>query len=535
MGCSCSGKTISCVKIEENADKKEFNEDYQPNSTVDSESCEIFISIAVWASSEILLNTLFPKPLMKIRIDSTHSMKINLVPYTSTNSLIKDALLFLSDQKSDKSKIIKICSENPKICEKFLICPNLSIKLENSLITTVMNAEHFLSELKNRYFSLEHTLRSMFADIDKDRDGLISLRDLTTSKLNSQCTESEIQNYFNLVIGGTEEKMDLDHFINWWKRGRQGALPFHSLINSCLQRISKYFPHVFRDPDQINIKKNKIQKKISMNNFDQVQSNFHLSILVGNGAKKEEILREVTEVLNLHIYEFWVCFQLKYNSGVESKHFLHLYNDLIESLKITLCVNTSSIEELKKGVVGKVVCKDNLVYFGFAFDVGSDAVEQGLEFVEKVNELLKSPTDDYFELRVNSENSIMTKQDSISLIESLKDTDILIQGEHWDNFSDFFQKNSQIDKLIKKFLDLNGTIELNSTNFSGFPSLKFILDQALHPIKHLLSLDFFFTQILSQLGQDLSPEFSILSRIGDYGLSISLSDTKLKDLLIISN
>ena len=530
MGSCCSGKKVIGIQIEFHSPKNEEFLENKQSSSVNAEINEYHLSIPIWTSSELLFHTLFPKSLVTIYLTNTHSLRLSLVPYSSNISLIKDALLFISDNKAEKSEIQKICSENPKIWEKFLICPNQSIKIKNETLITVLDVDQFLSEFTKQYKALILNLEEKFKDIDKDMDGFIGFSDLTTSIIKSQTTESEIRNYFETVLGGVSGKMDLENFMFWWKRGRQGVLPFPLLIKSWLGRLEKYLPLIGRDFKKINIRKSKIQKTVSKKNAEQGKPNFELSMSIGNSGKKEEILRKITEILNLHIYEFWVCFKVEYKCELQCKYSVNLYKDLIESLKIALMVNSSSVNDLRKGVIGNAICEGNLVYFGFGFDVCNDVVEEALEFAIKLNELLKSPTDDFAELNVLSSGSIVSKQSSGSLAESLADSEVSIKAEHWDSFNEVFQERSYLGTIFKKFLELNGNIELDNFSLAGAPSMRYILELLLSPIKSALKLTSISSQIISQFGQDLYPTFALYSRIGNYGLSLRLSDPNIKDL-----
>lgn len=531
MGSCCNGKQVVGIRIEINPSKKVESLENQQSLAIIAEINEHYLIVPIWTSSELLFHALFPKSLVNICLTKTHSLRLSLVPYSSNISSIKDALLFISDNKADKSEVLKICLENPKICQKFLICPNQSIKIKNDVLATVLNADQFLSEFKIHYKALNLNLQEKFTDIDKDLDGLIGFNDLTTSNIKSQTTDSEIHKYFETVLGGVSEKMDLEKFICWWKRGRQGLVPFPLLIKSWLNRLEKYLPQIDRDFEKINIKKSIIRKMVSKKNAEPGKPDFELTISIGNSGKKEEILRKITETLNLHIYEFWVYFQVEYKSELQCKYCVNLYKDLIESLKIALIVNSSSADDIRKGVIGNAICEGNVVYFGFGFDVCNDAVEEALEFVEKLNELLKSPTDDFAELKVLSTGSVVNKKSSESLAESLRDSEVFIQAEHWDSFNEVVQERSFLGKILKTFLELNGDIQLENYSLAGVPSIRYLLDLLLTPIKSALKLTYSSSQILSQFGQDLYPNFTLSSRIGNYGVSLKLSDTNIKDLL----
>ena len=530
MGCACSSKTITCIQIEENPKKSSLNEKIC-SFTFENDSFEQVIILGVWSSSTSLLESFFPAKLFPQIYTPSCSITFNLIPLLDDPEQVLDGLLFISDKSTDKEEILKKSEKHSKVSMKFLINPNFSLNFNSNLIKTLRNKDSFIVELANQVIELENYLKEIFRKIDRDLDGVIGRNDVELVNFNVKFQDfcSDLIKFFD-GMKEEEKKMDFNTFCVWCKRGRLGAKPFVDVTSTWAAYFERILPEFKRDMENL-ITETSLEKVVMVN--DQAPENgpkAGIEIFVGNSAKREFILREVTGLLGLGIYELWLVAKIEYKSELQAKYSLCTIDSMIESLRHTLLSYIWPDSDIGNFILTKVKQINTQIYISLAFDINHDSIEEALAFVQHLDSILRSPKDDYIQCKVSCQSPLQDFSLFTHFKQHFDSTSVLIQSSIWKKFSSFLKAKSKIDSIIKLFLDFSGEIKLGLEDLEGVPSLSWFLDVLVTPLKKLLGFSFQLQDFIKSFGNDLQPSLTVYVRMGNYGGLVSLQDENLEKL-----
>jgi Ca2+-binding EF-hand superfamily protein len=528
MGCSCSSKTIPCVRLEDSS-KKQMNEKFC-SFTFENESYEQVVNLGVWTNSSSLLESLFPCKLFTENFSMSVSLTFNLIPLVENETQILDGLLFLSEKPNIK-EILKINEKYSKICLKFLLCTNNLIKVKSNTLKTVRNKEEFLFKIANDWIMLETHLKELFKALDKDSDGFIQQEDLANLTFNSKIPHfsSDLAQFLQASEVKNQRKLDISGFLEWFRKGRLGAAPFVDITKRWVSEFTSYFPIFDRDSDSLMREKTS-KKSLSFNIDIPITPKSEIKFLLGNSAKREDILRTIINQLDFNIYELWFACQVEYKSELQAKYTLCAFEDLVESLRKTLLSHISSDRDFQNFIITKVKIFGSQILISLAFDINHDSIEEALFFVQDLDEMLRSPKDDFFELKISNSKSLQDLKNYKTFKDHSEYSKVSIISETWKKFSEFLRVRSEFDGILKSFFKLEENIELKSEQLANFPGLLKIIEKFFSPFQKMWKINYQMREIVKGFERDLLPKIEFFARVGNYGLDLEVSDEEIEKL-----
>jgi EF-hand domain pair len=522
--CSCTNKKIIEVFIEPDLKKPPSI----PRNIL--ESCVRHHNVLVWSTDEKTFKDYFPNAYYVYQNAPDAVVTFSFIKYTPEalrTGLVIDCLLFVMSQEVEFTDIKKILDDYSEIYIKIIISPVNQAKIEELGIKIVEDTNKFYQELFSQQSSIEKNLKGIFESLDKDLDGNIDSDEMEAGlkKLDIMISKEQAVEYIKSIDLNNDGKINFYEFSYWWRRGRHGGDPFIKIKENWTEAIHSLLPIMtpFYSLTKINRKKNK--KKIKINIGNECESKLRLNVTIGRSAKREEILREINNLLGLNIYECWVAFQIKHKNESTAKSSLLKIEDMILSIKSSLLAGTIIGKEVIDSISHKVALSGLNIYFAVYFDVCNDHIDESLSFLSSIDKLFKSPVDDYFDLEMACEGNIheMTQKSDKNFFESIENGRIIINSETWEDFGDFMDDSGHFNKLLKNFFKLEGERILENPKSECFKSFISYLNFFSSPLKKVFSVNQQAEDFINSFGKDFATEVDLYIRYNNFGLHFGLS------------
>lgn len=532
MGCSCSTKmNLRNIEREQSLDKKTLRDSVQLGVRSYAEFINGNMNIVIWAKDSDI-NLLFPQKYFIYTLSAKASITFNVIPYIPQNTVIADCLILISNTPTDKERILKILSEYSNICIKLLISEDDVFKFPVSEVITMSTMNNFYTELFEQMKIIEKNLKQIFSDIDADQDGQISPEELKLGLGDLKLVQGSKTYEFTFaeIDLNHDGKISFPEFSYWWKRGRQGGKSLKKLIENWKFSIDNITPKVEKYFKKFEINKKKIKKsgKIEIGKFEECK--LGMSLFLGTSAKREEVLRSITNTLSLLIYESWIVIKLKYKNEAVAKFNLKKTEDMIQGVKLLLLAKLNIGNEIESGILTKVALNESELYIAVVFDVQNDFINKILEVAESVENFFKSPTDDFFDLKIVSSRNLAEIPENLNFFESIGSGYVLVNCEHWEEFVNILKPRNETEELLLKFFRVNGEFLQRDLNVAQLKSLRVYLNIFLEPFIEVCNSHHLAKKFFEGFNEDLVPELELYGRYNNLGVKLSLTDNMLPSL-----
>ena len=528
--------------------KKDLNEpdtsrkDFQQNNeflslkSIICEGTQRHFNVLIWSKTEKRLHSYFPKLFLSFPVEPAPiTFTFTYAPSTKKiTNLVLDCLVFLPESSSDKEYIEKIISEYAEICIKIVIFPSKLTEFDN--FTIVTSIDEFYHEFFNQHNILEQMLRDIFEELDRDLDGNIDSEEMAQGLaiLNPEVSQKEIERFIKHLDLDHDGKIDFYEFGYWWRRGRQGTKRLKTIIDSWMNFAHNYIPTMSKYIDRNKINKQYHKKNITINIGELKESIFGLNLIIGKSAKREEILRDISRILELTIFECWIAFQIKYKNETAAKENLSKTEEMLNSIKHSILAGNHVGKDISDGINFKVIASGVYLNFSICFDITNDFIEKTLSSFNKLDIMLRSPLDDYIDIKIISNKSIQELMQAKEKIftESIGSCNIIISSEHWIAFHNLIQAKTLNEILIKQFLELNNELILNNPSSEGLNSFITYLDMLFNPLKIITTDNLLAKGFFKSFGNEIYPELDLYIRYNNIGGHIGISCEDLSRLFI---
>lgn len=540
MGCTCSSKRLIRSEVNEpNMGKSEGKQSLSttlvPNA---GENSICHLNVLIWYPSLNMLEKIFPRSYFSYILPSGVTMTFTLIPFQTNHNknLVIDCLAMIGESPVDKVSIIDLCKVFSEICIKIIISPGKVVTLDDKTVKTVENAEMFYTELISQNFNLEKILKDIFSDLDKDCDEAIDSSEMSQAlnKLNYQMPMKEIEDYIAGIDLNHDGRINFYEFNYWWRRGRQGGKSLKIITDKWKNVIHEYVPNMIKYYRKSKIVKNKNKKSINIQIGQPADCKLGLNIFLGSSAKREEVLRQITNILNLHIYECWIAFQMKHKTEIAAKKSVFMVEEMISSVKASFLAGTVMGRDIVHSINHKVVSNSTDIFASVVFDICNEYVEESLDFLKKIDFVFKSPLDDFVDIKITCKHGIaeLKNRKNLDLIKSIESGSILINSEHWAIFADLLQPTTTFEQLFKEFLTIGSDLSFQDPDSKGMKSLLYYLEMIAHPIRTICRGNTLARQAFQAFGNEIFPELDFYVRYNNFGLRFSISCEDLSQLFI---
>lgn len=537
MGCSCTTKLhLRNTERDQSLEKNNhnFRESIQLGVTSYAEFINGNMNIVIW-SKESDLNLLFPQRYFNYTLSPKASIKFNVTPYIHQSKVIADCLVLITNNLSDKEKVLNICSEYSNVCIKILITLDNPFQIPSSELTTINMVGFFYTELFEQMKNIEKTLKQTFSELDTDQDSLLNLSELKIGlkQLNIGIEPKTAQEYLSEIDLDHDGKISFSEFSYWWKRGRQGGKSLKKVLEKWKFSIENLTPTVEKYLKNSGINKNKIKKNGKIEVGQDEECKLGISLFLGTGSKREEILRAIVNNLNILIYESWVVIKVTYNNEALAKYNLKKTEEMVQSVKLLLLAKLNIGNEIEPGILTKVSKNESDVYITIIFDVGNEIIDRVLELGQFIEEFFKSPTDDFLDLKIVTSKNLAEIDENADFFESFGNGYLLFNCEHWEEYVNILKPKNESERLLQEFFRKNGEIVIKDPKVKELRSLKSYVKMILDPLIGVSKMHPLATKFFKGFNEELVPELEIYARYKNLGVRVSLTDNMLSSLFSI--
>ena len=501
-------------------------------------------NVLVWTSDESSFSSNFPKEYLTYPSPSPSpspsgsEISFSFIPHSSylrDPTSVIDCLLLIPSSTSDSPKISTLLPTYPKITIKLLLTPSPSTFPQLN-IPSVPTVDAFFPEILAQYSKIEEILHKIFEELDTDHDGNIDSAEMTSGlgRLSPGLTIAEIHEYFSSIDLNHDSKVSFYEFSYWWRRGRQGGKSLKKIseawAESIQEKLPKMRPHSEKLDKQV-ISKLKLDKHVEISFGHMQEAKLGLHLVLGSSGKREEILRDINNMLRLNIYECWIAFQVKFKEEAVAKENLRRTEEMLANFKAASLAGTIVEKEIADSINCKVVLSGFDIICVVYLDVSNDYIDQSLEMFKNIDKLFKSPTDDYIDIKVISKNNISELQNrqELDLGGSIEAGKIIVKAEHWAMFVGLIKPATALEEIIERFLALEGAKTVTDPDTSGTQSLMHYLNLAFAPIRKMFAGNQLASRFFGALGTDIYPELDVHLRYNNIGgkFAISCEDLSL--------
>ena len=534
MGCSCTTK-INLRNSQRDQSLEKNNHKYRESIQQGVVSYAEFINgnmnIVIWAK-ESDLNLLFPQRFFLFTLSPKASITFNVIPYVHQSKVIADCLVLITNHLSDKEKVLNICSEYSNVCIKILITLDDPFKIPPSELTTINMVCLFYTELFDQMKNIEKTIKQIFSDLDTDQDNLLNLNELKIGlkQLNIGIESKTAQEYFDEIDLDHDGKINFSEFSYWWKRGRQGGNSLKKVLGKWKALIENLTPAIEKYFKSSQINKNKIKKngKIEVGQYEECK--LGISLYLGTGSKREEILRTIVNTLNILIYESWVVIKVTYKNEAQAKFNMKKTEEMVQSVKLLLLGKLNLGNELEPGILTKVSKSESDIYITIIFDIGNEIIDMVLDSGQLVEEFFKSPTDDFLDLKIVTSRNLAEIDENEEFFESFGNGYLMFNCEHWEEYVNIIKPKNELERLLQEFFRKSGEIFAKDPCVKELRSLKVYVKMILDPLIGVSKMHPLAKKFFEGFNEELIPELEICGRYKNLGFRISLTDNTLPSL-----
>lgn len=506
--------------------------DVNTNNSLTVECPYSHCNVLIWTKSPGEFSENFPTAYERKKIHANLEMSFNLISfhsYSKASPIVIDVLISFINALEDVEIAKKIASEYQDICIHIVVS---EMNLNNlGKIILVHEKNEIFTQIYEQQLNLEKLLRKVFTDFSDNFNNSISFDELSDGlrRENPGISKEEVQQLMNQVDKNNDGFISFNEFSYWWKRGRQGKSSYLSWTKSWNERINFLLPKMNDFTERETIDRSISKKSIRVKIKELTNSKSSLSIKAGKSAKREEILQWVEEKMNLEICEMWIAITVTAKSDSVALQYLRVFEDLMYFLKHSFNSSTAQSNDNYEVANTRVQAIDNQIMLSFGMYLIDEQKSSIFSTLDRIQQLLKSPFDDYFYVTIKSDLNLceMDAQNQKDLISSLGNGFLSIDSEHWAGFTKAINVSTEYEELLKNFLQMEGDqCLIDSLNLHLRPLTEY-LKRMLSPITLLKSWVPMIDSVLQIVEEKFEQKLAMHMRYLNFGFEFKVESEDL--------
>ena len=488
-------------------------------------------NVLIWTKSPSEFLELFPEQHQRLRKSLGNDLTFNLISiysYSNTNHMVIDVLVSFIRDEADLEKAKSLISEYSNICIHIAVSQTKFSNLGKLIL--VSEKEEIFNQVYEQQLNLERIMKKIFTDMSDNFNYTINQEELLEGlrRENPEISTQEIQNLMHQVDKNNDGTISFNEFSYWWKRGRQGKSSYLAWTKSWAERINHILPMMSEFSEHTNIDRGMSKKSIKINAKEGLVKKSLFTMRIGKSAKREEILRWPEDKLDLVISEMWIAFAVTGKSESAVYQHLRTFEDMMNYIKFSLFSTSVRINENLETLRTDVKACSNQILFSVSLDLMDEQKSSIFSTLNRIQQLLKSPSDDFVYMSINSDLSLceMDSRDNKDFLASLGNGSVCIDSEHWKGFSKAINVSNKLEKLLKDFLSIEGESLFEGSCSELHPFTDY-LKQMLKPISTLKTWVPMLEKVLTAIEESFEPKLTVFMRYLNFGVEIAIESQDL--------
>lgn len=453
----------------------------------------------VWYNDPLLLSMYFGEPTVSVipvgqNIVMNFSFFMITITQLHTVPTVIDCLVLLTDNmEAAKEEISDLLNHFHYVLNKKVLFPEFSPEVSTYYTQMNLTVCAELNGLYRAIYTDDNTINSLilevFNRIDTDHSGHIDLKEMANAakQLGQEIPMEELKSAIDEMDLNNDGVIHYKEFLYWWKRGKQGAKSVNKLASKWAQKLSSRIPGSIELLKSVKIKKGALKRKTLLKtlklSIDAQEPNLKIDFFLGKSAKKEQCIEEVKNIMNFGLKYFWVTAACKLNGSISE--------EVMENIRklISAQINSgtaASYDDLNDMIGFDLKTERNTLFLGFWAELDHPKLSEAVSELQILDELLKTPVDDYFKFssRFNAGIEDLLYKDGLQGIIKPGMT-MEIELEHWEKLADVFANLSESKALIYALL-LSGVTNIKYNDYDQIPyEIKRMIELRPNPIRGL--------------------------------------------------